>query len=169
MHLAWNNLKSVPNPICKFYNSTESRIFLEKVCEQFELCPKYCHLQSNVNSCFHYQIKKCKGVCRGEESVVNYNQRVKDAIDYMSTDTQSYLIRQRGRTGQEMSFVLIENGIYKGFGFIDEDQQVSTLDELKEFLILKKDNRDIQRILRSFRNKNEDQLILLETESGFSL
>ncbi|MCA0931854.1 GIY-YIG nuclease family protein [Lutimonas saemankumensis] len=167
MHLAWNNLKSAPNPICKFYNSTESRLFLERICEKFELCPKYCHLQSNVNSCFHYQIKKCKGVCRGEESVASYNKRVKEAIEYMSNDSKSYLIKQRGRNREELAFVLIENGIYQGFGFIDSDQQIASLDQLKEFLIMKKDNRDIQKILRGFRNKNEDKFVLLETESGF--
>ncbi len=169
IHLAWNSLKNVPNPITKFYNTTESRVFMEKICEQFELCPKYCHLQSNVNSCFHYQIKKCKGICRGEESLENYNQRVKEAILFMSNDNKSYLIPQRGRNKEEKSFVLIENGIYQGFGYIDEQQQVSNLSELKEFLILKKDNRDVQRILRGFRNKNENKFLLLEEESAFVL
>ena len=167
IHLAWNSLKNVPDPIIKFYNTTESRLFMERLCEEFELCPKYCHLQSNVNSCFHYQIKKCKGICRGEESLESYNERVKKAIDYMSNDTKSYVIRQRGRNEEEKSFVLIENGIYQGYGFIDHDQQVSSLSELKEFLILKKDNRDVQRILRGFRNKHESKFMLLEETSGF--
>ena len=167
IHLAWNSLKNVPNPIMKFYNTTESRLFMERLCEEFELCPKYCHLQSNVNSCFHYQIKKCKGICRGEESLESYNERVQRAIDYMSNDTKSYLIPQKGRNKEEKSFVLIENGIYQGYGFIDFEQQVSSLSELKEFLILKKDNRDVQRILRGFRNKNESKFMLLEEASGF--
>lgn len=167
MHLAWNNLKNVPNPIGKFYNATECRLFIEKVCEKFELCPKYCHLQSNVNSCFHFQIKKCKGVCRGEESVSDYNKRVQMAIEYMSNDSKSYIIKQEGRTIEEKSFVLIENGVYQGFGYIDQQQQISSLSELKEFLILKKDNRDVQRILRGFRNKNENKFFPLEELSGF--
>lgn len=167
MHLAWNSLKNVPQPITKFYNTTESRRFMELICEKFELCPKYCHLQSNVNSCFHYQIKKCKGICRGEENVSSYNERVRQAITYMGNDNKSYVIPQRGRNHAERSFVLIENGIYQGYGFIDQDQQVSTLSELREFLILKKDNRDVQRILRGFRNKNESKFMLLEEETSF--
>ena len=59
-HLAYNRLKLISNPLIKFYNMTECRSFLEKLCEDFELCPKYCHLQSNVTSCFHYQIKLVK-------------------------------------------------------------------------------------------------------------
>ena len=169
MHLAWNSLKNIPNPIIKFYNTTESRLFLERLCEEFELCPKYCHLQSNVNSCFHYQIKKCKGICRGEESIDTYNERVKQAIAYMANDTKSYLIPQKGRNKDERSFVLIENGVYQGYGYIDNDQQISSLYELKEFLILKKDNRDVQRILRGFRNKNESKFMLLEEKSSFTI
>ncbi|MGI9532483.1 exonuclease domain-containing protein [Lutimonas sp.] len=169
MHLAWNSLKNVPQPITKFYNTTETRRFMELVCEKFELCPKYCHLQSNVNSCFHYQIKKCKGICRGEEQVSSYNERVRQAVAYMGNDNKSYVIPQRGRNNEERSFVLIENGIYQGYGFIDQEQQVSTLSELREFLILKKDNRDVQRILRGFRNKNESKFIPLQEESAFIL
>ena len=167
LHLAWNNLKSVPAPIMKFYNTTECRLFMEKLCEQFDLCPKYCHLQSNVNACFHYQIKKCKGICRGEESLESYNQRVNEAIRHMSHDSKTYVISQKGRTQNEKSFVLIENGIYQGFGYIDQEQQICSLSELREFLILKKDNRDIQRILRGFRNKNESKFSVLEEASGF--
>ena len=142
---------------------------MEQVCEKFELCPKYCHLQSNVNSCFHYQIKKCKGICRGEEDVASYNDRVSRAIAYMSNDSKSYVIPQKGRNNDEKAFVLIENGIYQGFGYIDQEQQVSSLLELKEFLILKKDNRDVQRILRGFRNKNESKFMVLEEQVDFHL
>ncbi len=167
LHLAWNNLKTVPDPIMKFYNTTECRLFLEQLCEQFELCPKYCHLQSNVTSCFHYQIKKCKGICRGEEALESYNQRVNKAIRHMSNDSKTYVVSQKGRTQEEKSFVLIENGVYQGYGYIDQEQQVRSLSELREFLILKKDNRDVQRILRGFRNKNESKFLLLEEESNF--
>lgn len=165
MHLAWNNLKNVPSPVMKFYNTTECRLFLERICEKFELCPKYCHLQSNVNSCFHYQIKKCKGICRGEEPVESYNERVEKAMAYMSNDTRTYVIPQKGRTAEERSFVLIEKGIYQGFGYIDTAQQVCTLSDLRDFLIMKQDNRDVQRILRGFRNKNENKFLLIEEAS----
>jgi DNA polymerase-3 subunit epsilon len=167
MHLAWNNLKNVPSPIVKCFNVTEARLLLEQICERFELCPKYCHLQTNVDSCFHYQIKKCKGICRGEEAIEDYNERVERAVNYMGHDSRSYVIPQKGRNRDERSFVLIERGIYKGFGYIDLDQQICSLEELKEFLILQPDNRDIQRILRGFKTKNEDKYMLLEEVTGF--
>ena len=81
IHLAFNRLKLVPNPIMKFYSLAECRSILEKICEEFELCPKYCHLQTNVNACFHYQIKQCKGICSGKETAESYNKRVKKSIN----------------------------------------------------------------------------------------
>ena len=158
MHLAWNKLKFVSDPLEKFYNTTECRLFVERICEEFELCPKYCHLQSNVTSCFHFQIKKCKGICRGKESVEAYNKRVKKAVDKIRGESDSCIIREEGRHANESSFVLIENGVYLGFGFIREENSSDELENYREYLRLQQDNRDIQRILRSFMTKNQDKI-----------
>ena len=157
MHLAWNNLKYVPNALVKFYNTTESRLFMEKLCDEFELCPKYCHLQTNVSTCFHFQIKKCRGICRNEESKEQYNSRVRRAIEHISNDSRSYVITEKGRSKDERSFVLIENGVYVGYGYMDHDSEQYSLDYYKKSLILQQDNRDVQRIIQGFRNKNEQK------------
>src|SRR5690606_2503222 len=56
IHLAYNTLKATPNPLLTFYSITDCRQFLERICIQFELCPKYCHLQEGVAQCSHYFI-----------------------------------------------------------------------------------------------------------------
>lgn len=161
IHLAWNNLKLVPKAYVKLYNTTECRVFMERLCEEFELCPKYCHLQSNVNTCFHYQIKKCQGICRGEEGIASYNRRVLAAIEEMSADSRSYVITQKGRNEDERSFVLIENGVYQGFGYHPLNTDPESIDFYKNSLILQSDNRDVQRIIHGFKNKNQDQFVEL--------
>ena len=103
IHLAYNRLKLVPNAIMKFYNISECRNLLEKICETYNLCPKYCHLQTNVNTCFHYQIKKCNGVCSGKETVKDYNKRVKEAIKSLGLQTENLVIKERGRTAEEIA------------------------------------------------------------------
>ena len=78
VHLAFNRLKLTHNPLMKFYSMAACRSMLEKVCEVFELCPKYCHLQTNVNACFHYQLQQCKGICAGKEAVESaYGNNIK--------------------------------------------------------------------------------------------
>ena len=74
LHLASNKGRLVPNPIITFYNVRDVRLFLEKLCAKYNLCPKYCHLQESVSECSHFSIKNCKGICRDEETAENYNK-----------------------------------------------------------------------------------------------
>lgn len=157
LHLAWNNLKQVPDPLVKFYNITECRLFLEELCDEFELCPKYCHLQTNVSSCFHFQIRKCRGICRGEEQKEAYNERVRMAIAHITGDSRSYVITEEGRNEEEKAFVLIENGVYRGFGYLERSEQFTSTHLYRESIILQQDNRDVQRIIQGFRSKNQDK------------
>jgi len=167
VHIGFNKLKSIQDPIVKFYTSTESRVFLEQLCEEFELCPKYCHLQSNVSACFHFQLKKCKGVCQNKEIIASYNARVKEAIDFASMENETYTISQKGRNKDEKGFVLIEKGIYKGYGYADKNTEFTSLEEYKTILIPQKDNRDIQRILKSWK-RTEEKRVTEEGEVAFS-
>ena len=158
MHLAWDKLRQISNPLAKFYNTTECRLFVESICEQFELCPKYCHLQTNVSSCFHYQIKICKGICRNKEEPESYNRRVKMAIEEIRGESDSCIIQEPGRHENEQSFVLIENGVYLGFGYTETTTDVTNLNFYRKKLILQQDNRDVQRILRGFMSKNKEKI-----------
>ena len=153
IHLAYNRLKLVPNAIMKFYNISECRNLLEKICETYNLCPKYCHLQTNVNTCFHYQIKKCNGICSGKEIVKDYNKRVKEAIKSLGLQTENLVIKERGRTAEEIGFALILNGIYKGYGFLDKKITLQNPDDYLFYITPQKDNRDVQRILNWYLNK----------------
>jgi len=157
IHLAYNRLKLVPNPLTKYYNVSEARNYLEFLCKEFELCPKYCHLQTNVSSCFHYQIKECKGVCCNKETVADYNKRVKEAIKSIGLGAENLIIKEQGRTKNEIGFALILDGIYKGFGYLDasQDEQLTNPEDYQFFVNPKKDNRDIQRILTSYLRKKE--------------
>jgi len=164
IHLAYNKLKSISNSLMKFHNTTECRIFLEKLCEEFELCPKYCHLQSNVSNCFHYQLKKCKGVCKDEESVDLYNIRVKEAINSIKFQSENFIIKEKGRTDNELAYVLILNGIYKGFGYAEKQKQLTSIDAYYDIIESQKDNNDVKRILNSYLKNNSETIEILDDE-----
>ncbi len=160
LHLSFDRLKLTPNPILKFYSMMECRNILEKMCEEFELCPKFCHLEAKVNTCFHFQIKKCRGICSGKESTENYNKRVHKALKPLSLQTENLVLKEKGRTENEIGIVLILNGIYRGFGFINKDIKIEKPEEYERYIQLKKDNRDIQRILTSYIVKKIDSNLL---------
>lgn len=149
-HLAFNIAKGAPSPLLILYSLQQCRAYLEKICVEFELCPKFCHLQENVTSCSHFSIKDCKGVCRGKESAGYYNERVRLAIAHIKSSTQNSLLKQRGRHLEEDAFVLVKNGVYMGYGFVDQTSNVNHDDDLENFLIPQQDNREVQMILRKF-------------------
>ncbi|NER13638.1 GIY-YIG nuclease family protein [Leptobacterium flavescens] len=156
LHLAFNNLKNIPNPLITFFSLRECRSFMQELCADFQLCPKYCHLQENVSSCSHYSIKRCKGVCREEESPEEYNARVLTAISNINKGHDNYLIREDGRTPDEDAVVLIKEGVYAGYGFVDKSIAINSLNDLEAYIQPQKDNPDIQRILRSYTSKSHN-------------
>ncbi|MFK7833774.1 MAG: exonuclease domain-containing protein [Winogradskyella sp.] len=148
LHLASNKGRLVPNPIITFYNIREVRAFTEKLCAKYNLCPKYCHLQEAVSECSHYSIKNCNGICRDEESVEEYNNRVLEAIYDISDHKEDIVMKEKGRQANEDAFVMIKGGAYVGYGFIEKSEPINHIDDLQAFLIPQKDNIDIQKILR---------------------
>lgn len=150
LHLAYNRERSVVTPLLNFYSITECRQFLEALCMQFELCPKYCHLQEGVAHCSHYKIDLCHGVCRDDESVELYNNRVRKALEHAIESANDVVIRQQGRHEDEEAFVLVKNGLYLGYGFIDRSEQIVHEDELENFIIPQNNNIDVQRVLRKY-------------------
>ena len=156
IHLAYNTLKATPNPLLTFYNITDCRQFLERLCIQFELCPKYCHLQEGVSQCSHYFITTCKGICADKELVTDYNSRVQMAIKYAMENSRDIIIKQKGRYPEEEAFVLIKNSVYLGYGFIDSSEQITNPEDLEPYLIPQKNNVDVQKILKSYLIMNRD-------------
>lgn len=162
LHLAWNKIKLINKPLVKFYSVTEARTYLEKICQEFELCPKYCHLQTNVSNCFHFQIKECKGICRNEESIIEYNKRVKQFLNTIEFKAKNFIIEEKGIKKNQISYVLVQEGLYKGFGYLPRRTKRYNIEDYLENLILQKDNKETKRILRSYlNNDNEVKRILL--------
>ncbi|WP_179347660.1 exonuclease domain-containing protein [Winogradskyella pacifica] len=149
LHLASNKGRLVPNPIVTLFSIREVRAYLEKMCEKHNLCPKYCHLQESVSECSHFSIKNCKGICKDEETVEDYNNRVLEAIHDMSDQKNDIIVREKGRHDNEEAFVMVKNGDYLGYGFVDKTESINHIDDLDTFLIPQKNNMDIQKILRS--------------------
>ena len=158
LHLAFNKIKMAPNPIGIFYNTTDCRLYLEEVCKMFSLCAKYCHLQENVDSCSHYRVIQCEGICRGEEPIQSYNEKVIRATDYIKDKNENLLIQEKGRTFTESAFILIKNGLYVGYGFLEKETQINNFEDLEAFIIPQKSTMETERIIQSFVAKNPHKI-----------
>ncbi len=158
LHLAYNKLKMVPNPLLVFYSISECREFLEKLCEAFELCAKYCHLQDNVATCSHFRIKQCIGICSDLKYLENYNERVNSAIQSLTESRSDYIIKVKGRNSEEEAFVLARESLYIGFGFVPKDSAPLAPDDIETFLIRQNNTLETQRIVEAFIRKNPSKV-----------
>ncbi len=166
MQLALGKTKVLHDSVSTFYNRTEATEKLEEICESFNLCPRFCTLQSNVEQCSHYRIKNCEGVCDGSESVENYNMKVNAAIQFLKKNKPNYAIQGQGRSKNEIGFALVREGQYKGFGFFDKSESVRTIEDYEPFLELQMASYHTHAVIRSYLKKNgEANVVRFETTS----
>lgn len=132
------------------YNSMKSaKSHIMYLTDQYQLCQKLNGLYDTHGSCFHYNIGLCKGACVGEESPESYNTRAKEATDKLNLQNNNFLVIDRGRDEAELSFVLVENGVYQGLGYGDREI-ADDVSLIKDVIENQRDNRDVHRILRNY-------------------
>jgi DNA polymerase III subunit epsilon len=153
-----NSSKEVP--AISFNNMTEAREFLFQLTAKHELCQRLNGLYPGTGACFHHSIKQCKGACTGIESAEDYNKRAGEALQSLEFSERNILIIDRGRDKNERSIVLIENGKYSGYGFIDNDVALSDPALLHDIVFPAADNREIRRIIRDFIRRNKVEKII---------
>ncbi|MGM0934267.1 MAG: exonuclease domain-containing protein [Bacteroidota bacterium] len=136
-----------------FYSRALAQEKLEFLCREFKLCPKYCSLQSNVGECSHYSIVSCEGICSGKEEVEAYNGKVAAAIASITEESSTFVIREKGRHFEEEAFVLVKEGNYQGFGFIDNETQVNRPEDYEPFLKRQTATYHTHKILSNYMRK----------------
>ncbi len=141
--------------ITTFTNYQQAKSVLFKITEENQLCQKLTGLYQTEHGCFSYSIKECYGACIKEEPVEEYNGRVQVFLEKNSYENSHMLIIDKGRDVDERSVILIENGIYKGFGFYNLNYQINNPEILKSIISPMENNRDSQHIIQSYLRKNK--------------
>jgi DNA polymerase-3 subunit epsilon len=120
--------------VSEYPKAANAKAHLQRAVAKFELCPKLCQLESNINSkvCFHYHLKQCHGACGHLENAATYNERATAAQDYLSNMfDRNFIILDQGRTPNEKSVVVVENGEYCGFTYLDESDGFSHPEQIR--------------------------------------
>ncbi len=164
LHLAYNKIKAVPRPLASFYTITDCRLYLEDLCLKFQLCPRYCHLQEQGGPCTHFRIPACGGICTGKQEVSDYNSRVLRAIAATGQENGHFFIREKGRTHKESGIVLMRNGQYCGYGFVDKEARIPTLEDALAFITPQKNTMEAKRLVESYSMKFPENTVLLGTD-----
>ncbi|MBZ0326470.1 MAG: GIY-YIG nuclease family protein [Altibacter sp.] len=143
------------NAITTFTNYQQAKSAVYKITEEFQLCQKLTGLHQTQQSCFAFGVKECYGACIGKEAIEEYNGRVLRFLEKNSYENNHMLIIDKGREVDERSVILIENGIYRGFGFFNLNYQINNPDILRSIISPMANNRDAQHIIQSYLRKNK--------------
>ncbi|MEM0519647.1 exonuclease domain-containing protein [Aequorivita flava] len=158
--LALGKTKAHRDSVSTFYNRAEATEKLEEICETFKLCPRFCSLQSSTEKCSHYRIKNCEGICEGSENVADYNLKVQAAIKSLDENQPTFAIQGKGRNQDEISFALVTEGQYKGFGFFSRSEAICNIEDYEPFLKLQQASYHTHAIIRSYLKKNGDRNVV---------
>jgi DNA polymerase-3 subunit epsilon len=117
----------------EFYYNRDS--VLSKVSEiqrKFNLCKRYTGLERTSTKCSDPVF--CKGICENKEDKEIYNARVQTALDFIFAQRPSYIIKLKGRSAFEEALILVKNGLYQGFGYIDSGTCINSLEDIEGFV-----------------------------------
>jgi len=118
-------------PLLSFTSYATARERLEQWIDEHVLCMRYCGLTSEDAVCFNHQIRKCNGICAGQEEVEDYNKRANEILARHSFEKENFIIVDRGKTRGEKSLVYVKEGKYYGYGYISNENAVSSTEELE--------------------------------------
>ncbi len=142
-------------PLSSFESIKEGMDYMFAKVNEFNLCQKLCGLFSTDGSCFQYQIKQCKGACLGEEPCETYNNRAQKLIEELKYKYDSFLVLDKGRDMEEIAVVVVKNGIYMGFGWIEKDVGFSSMEETMDRITKYDDNQDARKLINRFLMENK--------------
>ncbi|RZL15853.1 MAG: DNA polymerase III subunit epsilon [Pedobacter sp.] len=118
-----------------FNNMLDGYNYLNRIVEQYNLCPKLCYLQRPAGKCTSADSGNCNGACAGDESTIDYNERLLNSIESIQNDLPSFALIDKGRENGEYSCLLVENGKFYGMGYVSgDDQTAHDRESLKETL-----------------------------------
>ncbi|MBB2148774.1 exonuclease domain-containing protein [Pedobacter gandavensis] len=122
-------------PVLYSFNTIlEGHQVLKILIKDHFLCEKLCYIQSKRLACTGHEEGNCSGACLGKESAPAYNVRVKYAIGQLKTMLPSFAILDTGRTEDEQSCILVEQGKLYGMGYISQYSDVKESGMLKSAL-----------------------------------
>lgn len=148
--LALSKLKKGFKPILIFPSHQQGKEALYEMVREYALCAKLCGLQPAKNECFDHSIGKCDGACVGKVDAETYNARVTAAIEKGNEALTSFAILGKGRKYGERTVVIVDDGKYCGFGFVDQDNSIANKEDWMDRITFYKETPEIRHIIDSY-------------------
>lgn len=151
-HIMKSNIKNRRDKqiLGHFSSKRSAKNRIKQLQSALELCGKKCGLDTNDGPCVNYQVQNCFGACVGEESALDYNDRAWEALPFlMQQFEKDFILTDIGRNADEISVFLVQDGHYRGFGYISKEFADMGLEELMESVRRIHPNPELNGIVRN--------------------
>lgn len=143
-------------PLTTFGSKAEAVSYLTQQVKKYNLCQKLANLYPTKTACFDYQIKQCFGACIEKETPETYNARMKLLIEQMNFDWENFYILDKGIGRNERSIVMIEQGMYRGYGKIPYYALKKPPKKWNEYIEEYHEDKDTRMIISQYLRKNPE-------------
>lgn len=124
-----NQLQRGSQPLMEFSTKGDAWNTMWEIVREHELCPRLCGLQKGAGACSETATGECRGACANQESSSKYNARFQEALNSMSAQDENLALVDKGRTKDERSIVVINNGRFAGFGYFHKHEPIETIED----------------------------------------
>ena len=153
---------SISNHYGLFKTNKKAKDTLRKLAKEHQLCEKLIGMEKGKGACFAYQLKNCKGACVGEESLLQHQIRMMQALQPLKNKTWPFDgrigIREVSLNRHYTDIHIFENWCYLGIAHDEEQLNQLSLFEKEELMF----DLDIYKILvKYFRYNKTSDLIYI--------
>lgn len=149
-------------PLASFTTYATARERLDHWIDEYALCMRYCNLTSEDAVCFNHQIKKCNGICCGQEETDDYNKRATEIVVKHSYEKLNFLVVDKGKVRGEKSLVYVKDGKYYGFGYVSNESSFSSVEELEYAVKKQSYYPDSDMLVQGYLKSKPRRIISLE-------
>lgn len=130
---------------------------LRGLIKRFNLCASLCCLRS-CELCSMVDKRKDL-LCTANEPPEIYNEKVGQALSCLKEDMPGFYIMDKGRHKNEKSCIWVENGNFYGMGYIDNEEDIHSLEDIKDRLTRYNGNHYIMQLIISFICKYPEKIV----------
>ena len=155
--LGIDRLRKTSRPVSRHPLQLHALETMWRLIRQHGLCPYLCYLQTDGPCNEH-----CGGACVGKQPVDVYNQKVDEAVHSLQQEQPSFAIRLAGRQEAEETWMLMDDGIFYGMGFLPEQEEVTDKEQLKNLLTPYHTNEFVRAQLLRFAEAHPAKTIVFQ-------
>ncbi len=146
--------KSNLRPFIKFGTKKQASEFIQHQIFHYNLCQSKTIKELTFFECTEAISGRCQGACEGKERSVSYNERVEQLIKESSFDETVFVVFEPGRKKGEKSFVLVQNGNVKGYGFVPYHFHFQPYQKWYKYLVNIEEDKDLTYLVQNYIQNN---------------